>query len=83
MYVKGKVNGGGGGSVTTTTLWTNSDPTVAFAAQYVELSQSMTNFDYIRITFRYTTANATEYINIVTPLELSDTTNTTFKFKAQ
>ena len=33
-------------------LWTNSNPSVAFAAQQVTLSQPMTNFTALKITYR-------------------------------
>lgn len=36
-------------SKTETTLWTNSTPTSTFSAQAVTLSQSIDNFDYIKI----------------------------------
>ena len=43
-----------------TSLWTNSNPTTAFSAQAVTLSQSIENFKYVKIRFRNHTANATE-----------------------
>lgn len=38
---------------TETSLWTNSSPTSAFASQTVSLSESIENFDYIKIKFKY------------------------------
>lgn len=61
--------GGGGGvgyavatkpSKTETTLWTNSSPTSSFAAKDVTgLSSGISNFDYIRITYRASTSDST------------------------
>lgn len=45
---------GGGGSATETVLWTNPDSTVNFAAQNVTLSDSISNYDYIKIKYRGT-----------------------------
>lgn len=36
-----------------TTLWTNSSPTSAFAGQTVNLSESIDNYDYIKVKFKY------------------------------
>ena len=43
-----------------TTLWTNSSPTSSFAGQAVALSDDITNYDYIRVYWRYNTTDATE-----------------------
>ena len=44
---------GGGGSETETTLWTNPDSTYAsFAKQTITLSESVSNYDKIRIYFK-------------------------------
>ena len=48
------------GGSTETVLWTNNSPTSAFSAQTVTLSQSIDNFDYIKITYRGGTSNANE-----------------------
>lgn len=47
------------GGFSETTLWTNSSPTSSFAAQSVTLSQSIQNFDYIRINYNLTKSNST------------------------
>lgn len=63
---------GGGGGMTETTLWTNSSPTSTFAAQSVTLSQSLSNFDYIRFEYRFSTSNSASYSVII---KASDVTN--------
>lgn len=50
--------GGGGGSLTETVLWTNPNPSSAFGAQAVTLSDSLSNYDYIGIDNYYDTAYA-------------------------
>lgn len=47
------------GGFAETTLWTNSSPTSNFAEQSVSLSQSFTNFDYIKIDYRVSTSTST------------------------
>ena len=42
-----------------TTLWTNNAPTSAFAAQTITLSDSIDNYDYIKISAVYSTASNT------------------------
>ena len=51
--------GGGGGKQTETVLWTNSAPTSNFADQNVTLSDSMSNYDYLKFTYKKATNNAT------------------------
>lgn len=41
--------GGGGGGVVETVLWSNPDPTQVFAGQAVTLSDSITNYDLIKV----------------------------------
>jgi len=59
---------GGGGTLTETVLWTNPSPTSNFTAGVnIALSQSMANFQYLRVYSRVSTSNATEgYITIPT-----------------
>ena len=47
---------------TETTLWTNSSPTSTFAAQTVNLSQSYSNFDYLKFVFRRSTSDSYEAV---------------------
>lgn len=47
--------------MTETTLWTNSSPTTSFSAQAVTLSQSMANFDYIKIQYAKTKDKTGEF----------------------
>lgn len=54
----------GGGQMTETALWTNSSPTSNFGnttqtPYNVTLSESYTNFDYIKIAFRFSTSVTT------------------------
>ena len=56
--------GGGKATLKSTTLWSNPNPSSSFSAQTVTLSQSMANFDYIRIRFQYSTSN-TEQWNVI------------------
>ena len=57
--------GGGGGKLVETVLWTNPSPTSAFSAQAVTLSETIDNYDYIKILFRKSTSDATSY-NLMT-----------------
>lgn len=43
-----------------TSLWTNSSPTSNFNAQTVNLSDSLSNYDYIKVKVRFNTSTATE-----------------------
>ena len=53
-----RTKGGGGGKQTETVLWTNSSPTSNFADQNVTLSDSMSNYDYLKFTYKKATNNA-------------------------
>lgn len=44
---------GGGGAPQETNLWTNPSPNSQFNEQYVTLSDSVDNYDYIKFTFAY------------------------------
>ena len=43
----------GGKKYTETSLWTNPSPTSTFASQTVSLSESIENFEYIKVKFKY------------------------------
>lgn len=58
----------GGGSLKETTLWTNNSPTSSFASQTVTLSDYVSNYDYIKITFRLSTSS-TDTLSILVPKE--------------
>lgn len=47
-----------------TTLWTNSSPTSSFSGQDVSFS-SMSNYRYLRFTFRINTSNSTTFTVII------------------
>jgi len=49
-----------GGSLSETVLWTNPSPTTAQQSQTVTLAGNISNFDLIKITYRKSTADATE-----------------------
>lgn len=64
-----RVPKGSGGSETT--LWTNSSPTSNFAAQNINLSQSISNFKFIRIYWRVKASVSTENSIIVSASNFS------------
>ena len=60
--------GGGGAKQTETVLWTNPSPDSNFAGQTITLSESIDNFDYIKVTAKKAYNNSTFYTAfIVTP----------------
>jgi hypothetical protein len=54
---------GGGGSETETVLWENSSPTSAFAAKTVTLSDSLENYDKLRIYAIRTTGTSDNVVS--------------------
>lgn len=55
-------------TLTETTLWTNSAPTANFAAQDVTLSQSLANFDYVKIQYAKTKSKTSDVqMSIIIP----------------
>lgn len=48
---------GGSEQYTETVLWTNPSPTASFAGQNVTLSDSITNYKYMKITWKTTTSD--------------------------
>lgn len=58
-----KKKGGGSGALTETTLWTNLSPTSVFSGQTITLTESILNYDYIKIVYRgYLEDNATSEV---------------------
>lgn len=57
-----------GGNMTETVLWTNTSPSSSFASQTVTLSQSIDNFDYIKITQKIHTSISGELATLI-PVE--------------
>lgn len=53
-----KKGGGGGGKVVETVLWTNPSPSSNFSAQTVTLSDSISNYDYIKFVYGLSTSIA-------------------------
>ena len=51
--------------MTETVLWTNSNVANTFASQTITLSQSISNYDYIKITVTSSTSNTTEYMDTI------------------
>lgn len=68
---------GGGGSATETVLWTNGSPTSSFSEQTVQLSQSIEDFDLIKVTFKLSTTNADEGAIIVPTQTIKNSLNST------
>ena len=59
---------GGGGSLTETLLWTNTAPTTAISsATDYTLSDDIDKYTFIKLVYRRTTTNATEYTMYYTP----------------
>lgn len=54
-----------GGGLSETVLWTNPDTSVDFGAQVVTLSDSLDNYSYIKINYRYNKGSGTESISII------------------
>ena len=67
---------GGGGSMTETTLWTNSSPSASFAAQTITLSDNISNYDYIRIKYRYNNTTPTDSYAMTDVTSLQSMTGT-------
>lgn len=57
--------GGGGGQMTETVLWTNPNVANTFAEQTITLTDSITNYDYIKVTVASSTTNNTEYMDTI------------------
>lgn len=66
----------GEGTFQETELWQNSAPTASFSAQSVTLSDDITNYDYIRVYWRYSTSDTTESSELmsVSDFQQSETT---------
>lgn len=67
-------NIGGGGGMTETLLWQNDSPATQFGSKTITLSDSMDNYDYIKILY-YVSSSANPSISLyVKPDEISDST---------
>lgn len=62
--------GGGTATLKATTLWTNPSPSSSFANQTISLS-STSPYDYIKITWRWSTSDYTEFETIFPRSEYS------------
>lgn len=60
----------GGGGLKETVLWTNSAPTNTFNSQAITLSDSIDNYDYVRVYWRVSTTNSTLGSILFAPSEL-------------
>jgi len=67
VMVKGT---GGSGSVTQTKIWTNPSPQADYSGTTITLSQSMTDFDYIRVTARRWKADGSVDYETIMPVSL-------------
>lgn len=68
-----RTKGGGGGKYTETSLWTNPSPSSTFDAQTVTLSDSIDNYKYIAIRYKFTagTSDADYTTHIVSPSDIA------------
>jgi len=55
----------GGGGLKETALWTNSAPTSVFANQTITLSDDLTKYDYLKVSYRVSTSISTESYVII------------------
>ena len=65
--------GTGGGQPTETVLWTNPNTSAEFGANDVTLSDSITNYDLIKIVYKFTTTSSDTTENTsasITPTDL-------------
>lgn len=63
-------------SMTETALWTNNSPTSSFAVQDITLSQNYTNFEYLKIAYRWSTSDSTTRAIIISKSVLDDIVGT-------
>ena len=56
--MKGITNAQNGGGTRRVTLWTNDSPQSDFAAQYVNLSESLDNYDSFQVEYLWDKGNA-------------------------
>ena len=67
--------GGKGTEYTETSLWTNQSPSSSFASQNVSLSDSVSNYKYIKIRYNYSSSYSTiEVSGIISVDDLKKTT---------
>lgn len=59
----------GGGELKETTLWTNSSPTSSFSTQNITVPD-ITPYKLIKVTFRASTSDSTEYYELYTSDQL-------------
>ena len=72
----------GGGNLKETVLWTNSAPTSSFSAQNVPLSDSIDNYDYIKVAYRRTGVSPNDgIVNAIMSVEDFKDDNTTVAIK--
>ena len=71
-----RANSGSGSDLSETTLWTNSSPTTGISlGTLLNLSQSMTNFKYLRFYWRYSVTNEGTIRSVI--IAVSDMKNCT------
>ena len=62
-------SGAGGGGMSETVLWTNSNPSSAFASQSISLSDDISNYEYIKIEYK---RNATDANTVSMMMSVAD-----------
>ena len=60
---------GANAGMSETVLWTNPAPTTNMTSTTITLSQSISNFDFVKLYWRVSTSNNTETYNLYTHLE--------------
>lgn len=55
----------GGGTLKETVLWTNSSPTSSMTQQYLSLSDSIANYDYIKVVIAVSTSDLTSTVTTI------------------
>ena len=58
---------GGGGSATETVLWTNASPSSSFSNKTVNLSGSLSDYDYIKVIWKYNYSSDTR-ASVIMPM---------------
>ena len=71
----------GGGTLKETTLWTNPSPTSSMSAStQPNLSDSISNYTFIKFTARVSTSDATSFSAIMSVEDFKSTENTDIRF---
>lgn len=71
-----KKKGKGGGQLKETVLWTNSSPTSSLSSVTLNLLSDISQFDYVKITYRIDTSNSKELSAFWTLTDFMDSADT-------